>query len=342
MKIGLCNTDERVALIAEIGNNHEGSMEVAREMIHVAHECGADAVKLQSLVPELFVSPDQPKRLAQMRRFALAPEEYVELIEESAAAGITVFSTPLDLSSLRTLVPVVSLLKISSGDITYRQLLEEAASTGLDIILSTGASTHAEVSRAVEVIEQAWAGADVRPHLGLLHCVSSYPAPPESLNLHAVRTLQDLFPKCIVGYSDHSIGNAAALHAVAVGGRIVEKHFTLDHNFSEFRDHAMSSDPFEFTRLRTELSELELMLGTGRKEPAECELKARPLIRRSVTARIDLHAGDLVATSDVICQRPETGLGAWYVPEVIGQRVRSAIEAGIPLQRGDFDQGSGA
>jgi sialic acid synthase SpsE len=338
MKIGERETQRSVVLIAEVGNNHEGSIDVAREMIHVAHECGADAVKLQSLVPELFVSPHQPERLAQMRRFALAPEEYVELIVDSAASGITVFSTPLDLASLRTLAPVVSLLKISSGDITYRQLLEAAAATGVDLILSTGASTHEEVASAVEVIEQAWASAQVRPRLALLHCVSSYPAPPDSLNLGAIRTLQDDFSRCVVGYSDHALGKSAALYAVAAGARIIEKHFTLDHAFSEFRDHAMSSDPIEFAELRIALAEREVMLGTGRKEPAECEGEARRLIRRSVTARNDLNAGDVITTDDVICQRPETGVGAWFASQVIGQRVTSSIEAGTPLQLGDFDQ----
>jgi sialic acid synthase SpsE len=141
-----------------------------------------------------------------------------------------------------------------------------------------------------------------------------------------------------VGYSDHALGNGAALHAVAVGARIIEKHFTLDHAFSEFRDHAMSSDPMEFTQLRTDLTALESMLGTGRKEPAECEGEARRLIRRSVTARKDLNAGDVITPDDVICQRPEMGVGAWYTAQVIGQRVTSSIKAGTPLQVGDFEQ----
>jgi sialic acid synthase SpsE len=141
-----------------------------------------------------------------------------------------------------------------------------------------------------------------------------------------------------VGYSDHALGNGAALNAVAVGARIIEKHFTLDHNYSGFRDHALSADPTEFAKLRTELTELESMLGSGEKAPAESEREARQQIRRSVKTRRALLEGDRVASDDVICQRPETGVGAWSASAVVGRRVVHAIPPGTPLQLDDLSQ----
>lgn len=335
MRVGPADTNSRVALVAEVGNNHEGSTSKAEELIEAAFEAGADAVKLQTFVPELYVSRAQVERLETLAKFALPHDELQRLLEIFRVRGKTVFSTPFDLVSLHRLESA-SLIKISSGDITFAQLLGAAARTRKDIIISSGASTLAEVHWAVDLIKSTWAEFDHNGNLAVLHCVSAYPAPPESLNLRAISTLKTAFPGVVVGYSDHALGIEASLAAVAVGASIIEKHFTLDKKYSSFRDHQLSADPSEFSRLRERINELELMLGCGEKIPHVVESEMRTTIRRSVSVNRDLPAGHRLEPDDLSIVRPASGLTPVQMDEVVGRTLHSSKKAGDILKESDI------
>jgi N,N'-diacetyllegionaminate synthase len=335
MRVGHRNTDASIALVAEIGNNHEGSVALAVEMIEAAFAAGADAVKLQTFVPDLYVSSVQVDRLALLRRFALPDGELQRLLEEYRSRDLSLFSTPFDLSSLARLA-TAPLLKISSGDLTFTQLLEAAARSRKDIIISTGASTLSEVKQAAGLITRVWEEVDYQGSLAALHCVSAYPAPPEAVNLRAIGTLRSALPNVVVGYSDHALGIEVALTAAAAGARIIEKHFTLDRNFSDFRDHQLSADPVEFAQLRARLDNLDTMLGSGVKEPQDIETEMRTVIRRSVTTTRDLPAGHRLEDADLCIVRPGGGLPPDRLSDVKGRGLISDTSAGHSLVEGDF------
>lgn len=335
MKIGERETQRSVVLIAEVGNNHEGSIELAQELIEAAFAAGADAVKLQTFVPELYVSSLQVERLAMLRRFALPTEELQRLLLDYRSRGLTLFTTPFDLNSLSGL-STAPLLKISSGDITYTQLLEAAARARKDIIISTGASTLMEVEAAVALIRETWSEIDHDGGLAALHCVSAYPAPLDAVNLRAIGALRDALPDVVIGFSDHVLGIEVALLAAAAGARIIEKHFTLDKNYSDFRDHRLSADPGEFSQLRERLDDLDTLLGTGVKEPQDVEIEMRVAIRRSITASRDLPAGHRLEEADVCVVRPGGGLAPSRLNEVTGRSLITDVDSGHTLVEGDM------
>lgn len=330
MRIGSANTESRVALVAEVGNNHEGSIVLARDMIEAAFECGADAVKLQTFVPELYVSRSQTERLRLLERFRLADDAVRELLLQFGERGLTVFSTPFDVVSL-DLVASAPILKISSGDINYVQLLDASARKRRSLILSTGASFLSEVAQAVEIVEEAWKEADFQGELALLHCVSAYPASSSSANLRAISTLQEAFPTATIGYSDHTVGIDVAATAVALGARIVEKHFTLDKGMSDFRDHMLSADPQEFRQLRDRIDVTIESLGDGVKQPQEIEFALRAEIRRSVTAARALRRGQLIRSEDLCIVRPGRGLAPESLEEILGRVLLQDVAEGEAL-----------
>lgn len=332
MRIGNVDTRTHVALVAEIGNNHEGSVGLAQELIGLAHQSGADAIKLQTLIPELFVSKRDLDRMEVMRRFALSLDETQQLIVESAKSGIHVFSTPLDLVSAQSLAEVATTFKVSSGDLTFTGLIDLVSSYGKDVILSTGASYMSEVESAVDRVTSMWGSIGAQPELALLHCVSVYPSSPSSANLRSIHELKSRFPRFSIGFSDHSIGIDVAVAAVAAGSTIIEKHFTLDKNYSDFRDHSLSADPPELRELKSRIEELVDVLGSGEKVPDPTEMQNRSLIRRSVSAAIDLPIGHLIRREDLLCLRPGSGIPAERFESIIGRTTIRDFGAGDPLE----------
>lgn len=335
MRIGSCDTQTSVALIAEVGNNHEGSASRARALVDVAFESGANAVKLQTFIPELYVSSIQSDRLAMLRRFSLSQDVILSLMEEHATEGRVVFSTPFDLQSA-DLLARARLIKISSGDITYEQLIRHCAALGPDLILSTGGSSLDEVRHAASLVSEARHANGVLSELAILHCVSAYPAPSNAANLRCIATLQQEFPEVTVGYSDHTLGIGTSLLAAAAGARIIEKHFTLDKLQSEFRDHALSANPSEFRQLRIRLDDVEESLGDGIKAAQSCESDSLPGMRRSLTAARDLSAGTRIAEEDVVIVRPATGLPPGMIGTILGRALLRDVMAGQALREEDI------
>lgn len=326
MQIGPIDLDKEILVIAEVGNNHEGDFELAKRLVRLAAEAGAGAVKFQTIVPGKLVSPADTARVAQLSRFQFSYEQFAELAETARENGILFLSTPFDLESARFLDSIVPAYKIASGDNTFFPLLEVVARTGKPIILSVGLMDLDEVRRTQEFIEGIWAETANPGSLVLLHCVVNYPTAPEHANLLSIRDLQQL--GTTVGYSDHVIGIDAAVLSVALGARVIEKHFTIDKNYSEFRDHQLSADPAELAELCRRVKETAVLLGEPVKRFQENEREIGPRVRRSIVAAHDLEAGKVLAWEDLSWVRPGGGLAPGQEAEVVGKTLAKPLQAG--------------
>jgi sialic acid synthase SpsE len=334
MRIGTADLDERVFVVAEVANNHEGDVELAAELVGLAAKAGADAVKFQTMVPERQVAGNQPQRLEELKRFCLSQEDFIRLADEAARQGIIFLSTPFDVASARFLLPLVPAYKIASGDNNHWPLLRAVAATGKPVMLSTGMADLKAVRRSQAFIEGQWARAGVEGELALLHCVSAYPAPPGEANLGAIRDLANL--GVTVGYSDHTVGLEAAVLAVALGARVVEKHFTLSHHHSDLRSHQLSADPAEFALLVQRIRDAELMIGSGIKAVAACEEDTASASRRSLCAAWDLVAGQPLSWEDLDWLRPGGGLAPGQEDLVLGRRLKRALGQGEQILLADL------
>jgi N,N'-diacetyllegionaminate synthase len=319
---------DRVFIVAEIGNNHEGRFAVAEELVRQAAAAGADAVKFQTSNPDRFVSRADPTRLARLKSFQLSRDQLTSLAALAAREGVVFFSTPLDLDSARFLNGLQSVFKIASGDNNFFPLIAEIAGFGKPMIVSTGLADLPLLSQVERLVVARWGAPDRPPELAFLHCVAGYPVPPAEINLRAIRTLATAFPDRIIGYSDHALGIEAASFAVAAGARILEKHFTLDKAQSDFRDHLLSADPAEFRALVDRVRALEPMLGTGEKALQPCEGPLTVAARRSIAAARDVPAGTTLEVDDLMWVRPGTGLPPGEEARLIGRVTSRAILAG--------------
>ncbi len=330
MNIGPVDLSREVLVVAEIGNNHEGDLGRAQEMVARAAAAGVQAVKFQTIVPERLVSALQPARIEQLRRFAFGGDQFAALAETARRAGVMFLSTPFDVDSVGMLDALVPAFKIASGDNDFVALLERVAATGKPILLSTGMADLESVRRACSVIEAVWRGANASPGLVLLQCVSAYPTPAESANLLAIRTLARETGH-VVGYSDHTLGIDAAVLAVALGARVIEKHFTLSKTQSDFRDHQLSADPPELAELVRRVHAAEAMLGDGIKRVQPVEAATATAARRSIVARRALPQGHVLAAADLDWLRPGGGLAPGQEALLIGRALRRAVAGGEPI-----------
>ena len=336
MKFANIDTDRDVFVIAEIGNNHEGDFAVAQQMIVAAAQSGADAVKFQTIVPERLVARSDAARIARLKQFQFSYEQFAELAKLASAHKVVFFSTPFDLESARFLNTIQPVFKIASGDNNFYPLLEEVASFGKPLIVSTGLADMAQVRATHDRIMAVWKKWDVTPGLALLHCIASYPAPPEQANLRAITTMTTAFPDATIGYSDHLLGISGAVAAVAAGARVIEKHFTLDKNYSDFRDHQLSADPADMRAMVDAIREVTLLLGSGEKLAQPCEDSMAPAIRRSIAAALDLPSGATVKTEHLMWVRPGSGLPPGEEARLVGRTLNRAIPMGDLIAESDL------
>ena len=335
MKIGNIDLDSEVLVVAEIGNNHEGKMAVARELVRKAADAGVQAVKFQTFRTEHYVSSAEPARFDRLKSFELSHAQFKELAELARSLGLLFISTPFDLASAQFLEGIVDRYKIASGDNNFYPLIHSVIRARKPVIISTGASDCEQVSRVVDF---------VRNHvpesgglqLALLHCVSCYPVPPAEINLRAIPFLRERF-RIPIGYSDHSLGTDAAVLAVATGARIVEKHFTLRKDFSDFRDHQLSADPAEMSELVRRVRSAEMMLGALKKNVQPCEENSVALIRRSIAAGAELARGHRIRLSDLTWLRPANGLEPGEEQRLVGKALRRDVHFGEPLVESDVE-----
>ncbi len=337
MKIAGFDTAVRPLLIAEIGNNHEGDPRFAIEMTEAAMEAGADAIKVQIINPTRLVSSYQKERIAQLERYRLPLEVFAEMGRRVRAQGRLFMASAFDTDSLAAILPHLDAVKIASGDLNFPFLLAHAASCGKPVILSTGMSTLDEIREAVSILSAAFpAGHRTVESLAVLHCVSLYPTPLEQANLGAIATLRTALG-LTVGYSDHTLGIEAAVAAVALGARIIEKHFTLDKSRDSFRDHALSADTADMKRLAEAMHCFAAMLGSGRRSCDMPDAETRNAARRSLVAARDLPVGAVVTAADIDCVRPGTGMPPTAAGGVIGRRLRRPMTMHEQFREVDLD-----
>ena len=362
-------SEGRVFVIAEAGVNHDGDPASALDLIDVAADAGADAVKFQTFRADEVAAADTPKagyqmrttdpaesQLAMLKKLELTPEMHRPLIERCRTRGIEFMSTPFDAESLRFLVSDAGMtrIKVPSGEIVNGPLLLAAARTGKPIIVSTGMSALAEVADALAVLtwgatrpeapaslaalRAAFDETGATPLAGrvtLLHCTSQYPAPAEDANLKAMATMRDAFG-LPVGLSDHTLGTAVPVAAAALGATVIEKHFTLDRSAAG-PDHAASLEPGELADMIRAIRTIEAAMGDGVKVPRPSELDTRDVARRSLVALRDIAAGETLDAGNVGARRPGAGASPMRTWEVVGRAAARDIAAGRPIAPEDFN-----
>ena len=328
MKIGSLDSSKQVLVVAEIGNNHEGDIDVAIELVDRAADAGVNAVKFQTYTPE-HLSGSDPERLQKLRDFELRFEDLRRLAGHAEDKGLVWFSTAFDLENARKLYDMQPVFKIASGDNNFFSLIESVASFGKPMIVSTGLADTSLLQQVLARVKKVCCANGFKMQLAFLHCVSSYPTPINQAGLSAIPQLRSQFPDCEVGYSDHTVGIEAAVFSAAAGARIIEKHFTLDKTQTGLRDHQLSADPKEMKELVSQVRKVEVLLGEKASGIQECEIKNLILARRSIAANRRLDAGTVLSDDDLTCVRPGSGIPANEVDKVIGKKLVNSI---APLQ----------
>jgi len=331
-------------IIAEVGINHNGDLKSALGMIDVAKSSGADAVKFQTFKAEEFCGdPEQQfsyrsagkevteSMLSMFKRMELKSGDWYKIKEYADKSGIEFFSTPQNYSDLELLLPLsIQVIKVGSDDLTNLPLISSYAKTGLPIILSSGMADIAEVHRALRA-----AGWFEGGQVSMLVCTSQYPTPTDDVNIRRVSTLKAAFPNLVVGFSDHSQGNEAAIMATALGAKIFEKHFTLSHD-AEGPDHWFSLDPTELHAWVKAIRDAHAMLGSGIVAPTQQELKMRALARRSIVALADIIEGEVLGNSNIGLRRPGTGLAPEILSDIQGRISNKFIAKGETIDWRDL------
>jgi sialic acid synthase SpsE len=329
VRVGDADTRERVLILAEIGNNHEGDPAVARDLVRAAADAGAQAVKLQVFDPARFVRRRDEARFRQLSGYQLPREEFVRLADLAHELGLQFVATPFDLGTAEFLEPLVDAYKIASGDNDFWPLIDAVAATGKPVIASTG---------LLDLDGTAVLADRLRGDYALLHCVSAYPAAPDDLNLAAIPLMEERFG-CTVGYSDHALGLEAAVAAAGVGARIIEKHLTLRHDFSDFRDHKLSADPRELHELVELVADPPephpAMLGRAEKRVQPSEEANMAAARRSIAAVRDLPRGHTVSADDLIWLRPRDGLAPGEEHLLVGRTLTRDVPEGESILAAD-------
>ncbi|MBM3836657.1 MAG: hypothetical protein FJ398_01635 [Verrucomicrobia bacterium] len=337
MKVGSVDLEREVLLVAEIGNNHEGDPRLALELVQAAAESGAGAVKVQVIRPDRLVNRSQAARIKQLSRFRLPHSVFADLAAAANAKGVLFMASAFDEQSLDEISDLVAAVKIASGDLDFWPLLARAARLGKPIFLSTGTWSLPEINVAVnEIARHLPREQSLSSRLALLHCVSMYPTPLQEANLRAIQTLRAEFG-LTVGYSDHTLGIEAALLALALGSRIIEKHFTLDKKRDSFRDHALSADPEDLRRLAAITRNADAILGNGEKRPSPAELESAATMRRCIVAARDLALGDRLALADLEYVRPMGGLPPSAAQRLVGRRLRVPLKAHEVILESHFE-----
>jgi len=330
------NISEPTLVIAEAGVNHNGSLEMAFELIDAASDAGADVVKFQTFKAENLVTQSAAKadyqlgttdvketQFEMIKKLELSYDMHLKLISKCKEKGIRFSSTGFDSSSVDLLIDLgVDFIKVPSGEITNLPYLRHVGTKGLPIILSTGMCTMQEVANALEILEKAGA----RKHdITVLHCNTEYPTPMEDVNLRTMISMEsELGLK--VGYSDHTLGIEVPIAAVAMGATVIEKHYTLDRTM-EGPDHAASLEPLELKQMVKGIRNIEKAMGDGVKKPSNSEVKNISIVRKSIVASKEIKLGDEFTSDNLGVKRPGTGISPMQWDEVVGKVASKDFQA---------------
>lgn len=317
---------KKTLIIAEAGVNHNGSLEMAKELVRVARECGADIVKFQtskldSLVSKTAQMADYQKKNTgtvesqkeMLKKLLLDFEAFTELAAYCREIGITFLSTPFDIESIHFLDPLQDIWKVPSGEITNYPYLVEIARTGKPVIISTGMAEMHEIENAIELLKN-----NGTKDITVLHCTTEYPAPIEDVNLNVMKTFEEKFG-LPVGYSDHTQGIEIDIAAAALGAVVIEKHFTLDRDLPG-PDHKASLEPAELKAMVDGIRKVDLAMGSFEKHPSDAELKNRAVARKSIVAKRHIACGEELTEENITTKRPGNGIDPMKWPEVLGTK----------------------
>lgn len=321
---------EKVIIIAEAGVNHNGDINLAKKLIDIAVEAGVDYVKFQTFKSESLVSKSAKKadyqientqdstenQLQMLKKLELSHEQHVELMAYCRQKNISFFSTAFDLDSLIYLKELgLTMVKIPSGEITNLPYLRKAAELFSKVIISTGMSTLGDIEKALNVFLSAGIK---REAIYILHCNTEYPTPMKDVNLLAMLTIKNKF-NVEIGYSDHTLGIEVPTAAVALGAKMIEKHFTLDRSLPG-PDQLASLEPLELKAMVVSIRNIELAIsGNGMKEPSSSELKNMAIARKSIVAKTAINKGDIFSESNITTKRPGNGISPMHWDKVIGK-----------------------
>ncbi len=318
----------KTLVIAEAGVNHNGDIAVARRLIEVAADAGADYVKFQTFKAERLATASAGKadyqkqstdaaesQLAMLHRLELDRDAHLELIAHCGAQGVNFLSTGFDTESIDMLAELgIDRFKIPSGEITNLPYLQHIGRYAKPVILSTGMSDLPEIKAALALLEQA---GTPRDRITVLHCSTEYPTPMADVNLRAMLTIRDTF-NVNIGYSDHTLGTEVAVAAVALGASVIEKHFTLDRSMPG-PDHRASLEPAELKAMVTAIRNIEQALGDGVKTPSAGEARNKAVSRKSLVASRAIRRGESLSEANLAVKRPGTGISPMRWHEVIGK-----------------------
>lgn len=335
----IISNDSPTFIVAEVGANHNGDLKLAKKSIDAAVECGVDAVKFQTYTTEellshkeAIVTIGQNGEITQTLKelfdnVTLKREIHKEIYDYAKSKGLICFSTPFSVEGVAFLEELDNpIYKIASSDVNYVDMLEVIGATKKPVFLSTGKCTLPEMDMAIELLQKSGT-----TNLCLLHCVANYPSKMENMNLNVIKTLKQMYPECIIGFSDHSLGITASLGAVCFGAKIIEKHFTIDKNL-EGPDHWFSMDPTDMKNLVTGIRDLEVAFGTQRKFLAQNEIPEKYWATRSLHINKDLNAGDIITKEDLNMLRPGYGISPFDRDKVIGIKLEKDIKKGTVLE----------
>ena len=318
----------KTLIIAEAGVNHNGDLDLAKQLINAAADAGADLVKFQTFNANRQVTRTAKKadyqtqttsstesQHAMLRRLELTEEMHHQLIAHCLTQNIGFLSTGFDIESVDLLVSLgQECFKIPSGEITNLPYLRHIGQLGKTVILSTGMATLGEIEAAIEVLEQT---GTPRAKLTVLHCTTEYPTPMNEVNLRAMQSIHAAFDVA-VGYSDHTEGIEIAIAAVAMGASVIEKHFTIDRTFPG-PDHQASLEPAELKAMVTAIRNIEIALGDGIKRLTPSEARNKPVARKSLVASRAISIGEIFTTENITTKRPGTGISPMRWDELVGQ-----------------------
>ena len=319
----------KVFIIAEAGVNHNGSIEIAKQLVDVAADAKVDAIKFQSFKTENLVCRNAQKAEYQIRttnqkesqfdmlkKLELTPSMHEELIAYCQKRNVMFLSTAFEVASLRYLVECgLDTIKLPSGEITNYPLLREAGVSKKKILLSSGMSSMGELSEAVKVLKE-YGSEDIT----VLQCNTEYPTPYKDANLKAMLTIKDLLGTK-VGYSDHTLGIEVPIAATALGASVIEKHFTLDRNMKG-PDHKASLEPDELSNMVMAIRNIEKAIGNGKKEPSESEKKNIEIARKSIVAKCNIQKGELYTEENLTTKRPGNGISPMHWNTILGERAK--------------------
>ncbi|MGF3114062.1 N-acetylneuraminate synthase [Facklamia sp. P12937] len=321
--------ENRVFVIAEIGCNHNGDINLAKVLVNKAKNAGVDAVKFQTFNSKRLISKHAPKakyqikttgneesQLAMTKKLELSFKDYMNLKKYAEDLGLIVFSTPFDMESIEFLESInQNIWKIPSGEITnlpYLKKISEIKCEHKKIILSTGMSTIQEIKTAVKVLNTK------KNDIAILHCNTEYPTPDNDINITALNEIKNIFPNHKIGFSDHSVGSTAAIMAVSLGAKIIEKHFTLNKDLPG-PDHHASATPEELNNLVIEIRRAEKMFGYNKKIITESEKNNKIIARKSIIANKNIKKGEIFTEENLTVKRPGNGISPmkWY--DILGK-----------------------